>query len=472
MLNEIYTQIEMMVGISADSHIAKSLGVTEAKVTAIRRTILKGDGGNIKTIVTGMIDNGKCTEAIHSATHGITRPIIERWRAEYSANNSAKPPTSEAKKNIWTPINLASLGTMIDTDLASIMNVAVSTVRRKRIKMQIKSTKLRDPNRSPWTKHTINLIGTMSDKSLAEKMNVKIHVVGDYRAQHNLPSFTANRQHDWTPQELALLGTRNDSQIARTMNVTDHIVINKRRELNIPHFRVNISDTLKDVAGTDTDENIANLYNISISKVKNIRREFKIDRFIENPWPDEKVALLGTNTDRAIAKVLGVPLASVATERRNRNIPCFARYKKIVWTKTMIKQLGAEADERVAYKLNTTVTTVAKKRMELNIRPFVLGTRRLGMTKIKWTANMIKLLGTDSDMRVGQCLGITNITVATKRRSLNIASFGSNTKRIQFNDDQMALIKNTKLSIYKVGNILDVSPMTIYNRRNAMLKKK
>lgn len=126
-------------------------------------------------------------------------------------------------------------------------------------------------------------------------------------------------------------------------------------------------------------------------------------------WTEEQIVLLGTDTDTAIAKRLGLPQYTVENKRRRLGIPGFLE----PWRPAEIALLGKMTDRRVAQRIVRSVEAVRTKRQKLGIPPFVA----------RWSDEEIGLLGTDTDRAVADRLGRTLSAVETKRTSLGIPAY-------------------------------------------------
>jgi hypothetical protein len=131
-------------------------------------------------------------------------------------------------------------------------------------------------------------------------------------------------------------------------------------------------------------------------------------------WKDEEIALLGTDTDGAIARRLGLAKKRVSWKRAQLGIPSFVPRPER-WTEHEIASLGTAADPEVARKLGKSVEAVCQTRRRLGIppAPAVSG----------WTEDEIALLGTDTDGKVAAAIGRSASAVTDKRRRLKIRAF-------------------------------------------------
>jgi hypothetical protein len=127
-------------------------------------------------------------------------------------------------------------------------------------------------------------------------------------------------------------------------------------------------------------------------------------------WTDEEIALLGTDTDRAIARALGVPIKHVTNERVRRGISCLAER----WKPGQIELLGTAPDAELARKFGKSSSVVWRKREQLGIPVY---------HEKPWTAEEIALIGTASDPEVARQIGRPPSCVQSKRDRLGIPAF-------------------------------------------------
>ena len=99
--------------------------------------------------------------------------------------------------------------------------------------------------------------------------------------------------HKWTAAENALLGKMPDSEAARRIGLTPLSIFRRRTKLGIPAYKPPIPKARKKLA----------------------------PRAKSKPWTSAEVALLGTDTDRAIGTRLGLTREAVQKQRRLRGIP-------------------------------------------------------------------------------------------------------------------------------------------------------
>lgn len=118
------------------------------------------------------------------------------------------------------------------------------------------------------------------------------------------------------------------------------------------------------------------------------------------------IALLGNDTDRSVAADLGISRASVGYKRRILGIPSYSdqqtgRARGHQWTPAEIALLGTASDPKVAEAVGLGVTTVATKRLALKIPPFV------DLKPVDWSPEMEAPLGRLTDAEAAAVLGVS-----------------------------------------------------------------
>jgi hypothetical protein len=184
------------------------------------------------------------------------------------------------------------------------------------------------------------------------------------------------------------------------------------------------SKDLSDLLGQVADEVLARLAGVHSQTVTQERRRRGIPPYKPRRgsivWNDEMIALLGTNSDRVIAGVLGIDHRSVFRKRRLLGIAPYAEPLQkekpgFDWTRAAVALLGTQSDRKLAKRLGLSAASVHNKRLELHI-----ASHRPPQKRIEWTAEMISLLGAISDLKFAQRFAITKDSVKSKRDALGI----------------------------------------------------
>jgi hypothetical protein len=89
-------------------------------------------------------------------------------------------------------------------------------------------------------------------------------------------------------------------------------------------------------------------------------------------WTPEELALLGTDTDEAVARRLGRTRSAVTSRRVNMGIGAFSGWSAggRDWTAGELGLLGGDFDEVIAGRIGRTRPAVSQMRLELGIPAF------------------------------------------------------------------------------------------------------
>jgi len=137
-------------------------------------------------------------------------------------------------------------------------------------------------------------------------------------------------------------------------------------------------------------------------------------------WKRSEIELLGTMTDKELAKKLRIKLQRVYYERKLRGIKPVVKYKKD-WTPEEDALIAAMSDEEVVNKIGfITLTTVRRRRKKLKVaapnNPKPLAERQ-------WKLSEIALLGTMTDKALAPQLDVPYHRISNERRRRKIARF-------------------------------------------------
>lgn len=360
----------------------------------------------------------------------------------------------------WNEHNLKLLGNSTDEAIAKLLGLKKAKVSYRRTKENIQ------PQRSKiWNDENTKLIGGMADYDLAYQLNISYHLVHKKRLSLNIPRFG-----DWTSKQMKLLGTMKDNTLAKKLGRTFDSVKKKRLKLNIPRYINSISDPHIEYLHKMNNNNFANKFGYNHRLIKKTRELHNIPNVCELVWDKRDTSLLGTDTDTNIAKIYGICLTDVTNKRNELNIKPFnEHFKRKQFTDEEINLLGTLPDAVLAYQLDTTVTTIKKIRTGMSIPMCKKSRQHFSFAEsIDWTPKMISFIGTVSDLVASVVLGISKETIITKRVEMDIPPYRHSTKRIQWDTNAMTYVNNLELSVYKVANIINVSHMTVYNKRKRM----
>ncbi|MGL4400684.1 MAG: hypothetical protein ACRCXD_12505 [Luteolibacter sp.] len=136
-------------------------------------------------------------------------------------------------------------------------------------------------------------------------------------------------------------------------------------------------------------------------------------------WTRGQIAKLGTISDAALSRKLGLHVSTVLKKRQKLGIPSSRPPKSIHWTPAIIFLLGKIPDGEIAGIYGTSVLAIQKKRADLGIRCYA----RKSKIWHYWTKKEIALLGKMPDGEVALRTGINKASVYWKRGKLKIPSF-------------------------------------------------
>jgi hypothetical protein len=161
--------------------------------------------------------------------------------------------------------------------------------------------------------------------------------------------------------------------------------------------------------GTGSDKTVAKELGLAVAVVKHKRERLGIS-LLALRWKDHEIPLLGTAPDSQLAKTLGKSISVVKRKREQLGIPVFALKP---WTEAEIALLGTASDYELGRKLGRTQSSIQKKREQLGIPAFFL----------RWTKAEVSLLGTDTDRNLARLLHRTEMAVKVKRIKSKIPAY-------------------------------------------------
>ncbi|HBH7899838.1 hypothetical protein [Vibrio parahaemolyticus] len=161
-------------------------------------------------------------------------------------------------------------------------------------------------------------------------------------------------------------------------------------------------------------------------------------------WTEEMDALLGTDTDANIAERLGISRNDsnvVRLRRVSLGVEPFYQPCERPWTPEEESILGTMPLKDVSKRLDRSVWYINKRMKKLGIAPYKNEKMKpLGRTPIdpvQWTEEMDALLGTDTDVKIAERLGITRNgkdRVCSRRNELGIKAFYEQPKPLGYAD--------------------------------------
>lgn len=167
-----------------------------------------------------------------------------------------------------------------------------------------------------------------------------------------------------------------------------------------------LSAEAKQLLGKVTDLQWGEMFGMSRGGARAIRLKHGISSWRvssrEATWTPERLALLGTATDREVAAQLGMKAHSVTKARSVREIPSHFPFKR--WSEAEVEMLGAEPDWIVAECLGVPIGKVRDARRLRRIPAWT-----------PWTEHFVQQLGRVSDGELAEQMGIRKERVRAER---------------------------------------------------------
>jgi len=191
--------------------------------------------------------------------------------------------------HVWTPQQLALLGTVSDRRVGEAIGVSLYAVARKRNSLGITASSPK-PRRRIWTKRQLALLGKIPDGQVSAITGACTPAIIALRARLGIAAFV--RKEAWrkfTAKEIALLGTKSDGVLARRWGTTTGVISSRRIKLGIPSYRAQ---------------------NFTMRPFKRA-----------SAWTHKELNLLGTQTDEKIGQLIGLGSQVVRLKRISLGIP-------------------------------------------------------------------------------------------------------------------------------------------------------
>lgn len=161
--------------------------------------------------------------------------------------------------------------------------------------------------------------------------------------------------------------------------------------------------------GTRSDKAVGKVLGLAEHVVVHKRRGLGIEASVLEPWKEHEIALLGTDIDSEVARRSGRSLSAVRTKRLRLGIPASTSS----WTDEEIALLGSDTDREIARRLGKHERTIRRKREALGIPPSLA----------RWTEKEVFWLGRDTDWAIAKALGRSERAVATQRYLRGIPAY-------------------------------------------------
>lgn len=181
--------------------------------------------------------------------------------------------------------------------------------------------------------------------------------------------------------------------------------------------------------GTASDRELARRYSIPLHRIRSERLSRGIASSRQLDLPTQLLGLLGTASDRELARRFSISMHTIRRERLSRGIACFSpnHHDSIaasdaattrlpaILSEDQTRLLGTMADVALSRLTGVSNLTIGGLRRELGIPPY--------RPVISWSEEQNRLLGTMHDVALAKQFGLTNYQVRDQRIKLGIAVF-------------------------------------------------
>ena len=193
-----------------------------------------------------------------------------------------------------------------------------------------------------WRLKLLAMLGTKPDRHIARLMGISPQTISNKRRELGIPKHTKAK---WTPKLLAMLGRKTDVWLAAKLGVTSEAVLAKRRRMGIPAAGLARREPgiLADL-GKMPDAAVVKKHHgkVSAMTVWVMRRKMGIAACgnASHKWTKTELRLLGTNTDEAVGKRIGMSGGTVGNKRRELGIARHKRTKVVPMVKWTAEERG------------------------------------------------------------------------------------------------------------------------------------
>ncbi|MGL6123728.1 MAG: hypothetical protein ACRC1W_12090, partial [Shewanella sp.] len=293
------------------------------------------------------------------------------------------------------PDLLAALGSMSDFKVAATFGVRPYQVRDLRLLHHIPNVHATIGRSSfEWTSQADTLLGTMPDTQLASLLGTSRAIVNSRRNQLNILAFVPptfellrknSQRHLWLPEEDILLGTDFDNIIADKLNLNHLQVTHRRYQLGIDPYRrsatIQWTEQMLDNLGEISDKDFAEYFEICLASVylKRILLSIPALNAIDPPSPPAiptaVIRLLGIKSDVELAIIFELSRWPIRVNRLFRGLapaPRLPRNNQIKWTPEQDAMLGTMSDRAIGNMMGVSSSSVKHRRETLHIKPYIL----------------------------------------------------------------------------------------------------
>ena len=266
-------------------------------------------------------------------------------------------------------------------------------------------------------------LATSTEAQLTARFHVSASTIQRHRKRLGIRASKSPHARKWTSADLELLGTYTDARVARLLGIKLAAVAHKRRMLGRPVVnslelrKIQWTPEMLDALGKKSDRQCADLFGLFFTTVAKKRRDLGIPawRAPDFEWTQEAVANLYVLTARQFHQKYDVSWNELRAKRAELQVPGkpTGHFSTVKFSSQMIGLLGKRPDRRLARNFKLDVNIVTRKRRSLGIKAFRLSQQ-------PWTQEFLDLLGKIPDPQLAEKMGVNVTSVAKKRWKLGI----------------------------------------------------
>ena len=333
------------------------------------------------------------------------------------------------------------------------MSAAASKAPPEKLTAKTRSTR---PGRSPVAKSRgASAQKPASDKSVAGKKGGKTAAAAGANAALKLPG-TLTRQ----------LGKRTDTDLAGEFDVPVTAVrIERQKRGIVAHHWSNWTPKTDKLLGTMSDAAVAKKLGLTPNAVNRRRKLLGIEPFgpsttsNRHKWTKRQTGWLGKLTDAEIARRIGLDGSTVAAKRNSLAIQTVRKGRPSrQWSKAELAMLGKFPDTQVARKLGIPRRKVIAMRQSLDIKSPVVAA-----SEQRWTSEVVAMLGKKPDVQIARETGISVAAVRGYRSRHGIAGH-----RSQFRWSPREIKRLGTESDQSIADSLGITRAQVMSKRNTL----
>jgi DNA-binding Lrp family transcriptional regulator len=393
-----------MLGTAPDSTVGKALGLSFGAIALKRRKLgIQSFGPSNKTFQLPAAlkrQLGKKSDRAIASQLGVSVTSISkrrtRLRIQASVQQGSLPESADSE-----------LGVETDTAIAKRYGVSIQCVNKRRKKLGIpRAPIVKKETQLPILPDELHAkLGRQPDETIAAESGYKVPIIRSIRYSLGIQPYLPI---DLLPASARCeLGQLPDSHLAKKLGIPAVKVsriricsgidaftgFTRRQRPTVPpqtwlaKMRRSLPGWVFEELGTVPDSALSKKSAVSIPLIKKLRILLGIKMFPKStPLPVGAQAVLGRQTDLAIAAQFNVPVYIIRSARTRLKIPALSdseaqRIRNEAWLKkaqqkippSVIEKMGMVGDRDLAIEAGVTSAMLRKARVLMGIAPFKYG---------------------------------------------------------------------------------------------------